>query len=210
MYAYWITINYREAYGMYACNGILFNHESPAAAKLSSPARSPAPIANIAQGLEECLFLGNMDALRDWGHAKDYVRMQWMMLQQDEPDDFVIATGKQISVREFVRMSAKEAGIELEFSGKGPMRSQPSFLWTKTSRPKQTGDVIVRVDTRYFRPAEVETLLGDPTKAKEKLGWIPEITVEEMCAEMVASDLDTARQHALLNAHGHHVSVAKE
>ena len=211
MYAYWITINYRESYGMYACNGILFNHESPRRGETFVTRKITRAFANIAQGLEECLFLGNMDALRDWGHAKDYVRMQWMMLQQDEPDDFVIATGKQISVREFVRMSAKEAGIELEFSGKGTDEIATVVSVDENLAPKaKSGDVIVRVDTRYFRPAEVETLLGDPTKAKEKLGWIPEITVEEMCAEMVAADLDTARQHALLNAHGHHVSVAKE
>jgi GDPmannose 4,6-dehydratase len=211
MYAYWITVNYRESYGMYACNGILFNHESPRRGETFVTRKITRALANIAQGLEECLFLGNMDALRDWGHAKDYVRMQWMMLQQDEPDDFVIATGKQISVREFVRMSAENAGIELDFSGTGTNETATVVAANPELAPSvNVGDIIVRVDPRYFRPAEVETLLGDPTKAKEKLGWIPEITVEEMCAEMVASDLDTARQHALLNAHGHHVSVAKE
>jgi GDPmannose 4,6-dehydratase len=211
MYAYWITVNYRESYGMYACNGILFNHESPRRGETFVTRKITRGIANIAQGLEKCLFLGNMDALRDWGHAKDYVRMQWMMLQQDEPDDFVIATGKQISVRDFVRMSAKEAGIEVEFSGKGTDEiATVTFANPEIAPGVKVGDVIVQVDTRYFRPAEVETLLGDPTKAKEKLGWTPEITVEEMCAEMVASDLDTARRHALLTAHGHHVSVSKE
>ena len=211
LYAYWITVNYREAYGMYACNGILFNHESPRRGETFVTRKITRGIANIAQGLEKCLFLGNIDSLRDWGHAKDYVRMQWMMLQQESADDFVIATGKQISVREFVRMSAREAGIELEFSGEGV----EEIATVKSADPAKapgvkTGDVIVRVDPRYFRPAEVETLLGDPTKAKEKLGWVPEITVEQMCAEMVAADLDTAKQHALLKAHGHHVSVSKE
>ncbi|WP_035610969.1 GDP-mannose 4,6-dehydratase [Haloferula sp. BvORR071] len=211
MYAYWITVNYREAYGMYACNGILFNHESPRRGETFVTRKITRGIANIAQGLEKCLFLGNMDALRDWGHAKDYVRMQWMMLQQEQPDDFVIATGKQISVREFVRMSAREAGIELEFSGSGVDEIAKVVSADSSKAPAvKAGDVIVRVDPRYFRPAEVETLLGNPAKAKEKLGWVPEITVEEMCAEMVASDLDTARQHSLLKAHGHHVSVSKE
>lgn len=211
MYAYWITVNYREAYGMYACNGILFNHESPRRGETFVTRKITRAICNISQGLESCLHLGNMDALRDWGHAKDYVRMQWMMLQQEEADDFVIATGKQISVREFVRMSAREAGIELEFSGEGVDEIATVSSVTGDNAPGvKAGDVIVRVDPRYFRPAEVETLLGDPTKAKEKLGWVPEVTVEEMCAEMVAEDLDKAKSHALLKAHGHHVSVAKE
>ncbi len=211
MYAYWITVNYRESYGMYACNGILFNHESPRRGETFVTRKITRGLANIAQGLEQCLFLGNMDALRDWGHAKDYVRMQWMMLQQETPDDFVIATGKQISVREFVRMSAQFAGIEVEFSGEGVDEIATVTLANPELAPAlKAGDVVVRVDPRYFRPAEVETLLGDPTKAKEKLGWIPDITVEEMCAEMVASDLDTARRHALLKSHGHHVSVSKE
>ena len=211
MYAYWITVNYREAYGMYACNGILFNHESPRRGETFVTRKITRAVANIAQGLEECLFLGNMDSLRDWGHAKDYVRMQWMMLQQDEADDFVIATGKQISVREFVILSAREAGIELKFSGEGVAEIATVVSVNPELAPAaKIGDVIVRVDSRYFRPAEVETLLGDPTKAKTKLGWIPEITVEEMCAEMVASDLDAARRHSLLKSHGHHVSVSKE
>ena len=211
MYAYWITVNYRESYGMYACNGILFNHESPRRGETFVTRKITRAIANISQGLEDCLFLGNMDALRDWGHAKDYVRMQWMMLQQDEPDDFVIATGKQISVREFVTLSAKEAGIELVFSGEGVDEiATVSSVDHEKSPAINVGDVIVRVDPRYFRPAEVETLLGDPTKAKEKLGWVPEITVEEMCSEMVSHDLEKAKQHALLKKHGHHVSVATE
>ena len=211
MYAYWITVNYREAYGMYACNGILFNHESPRRGETFVTRKITRGIANIAQGLEKCLFLGNMDSLRDWGHAKDYVRMQWLMLQQEQAEDFVIATGKQISVREFVRMSALEAGIEVEFSGTGVDEVATVVSADSSKAPAvKVGDVIVRVDPRYFRPAEVETLLGNPAKAKAKLGWEPEITVEEMCAEMVAADLDTAKQHALLKAHGHQVSVAKE
>ena len=211
MYAYWITVNYREAYGMYACNGILFNHESPRRGETFVTRKITRAIANIAQGLESCLFLGNMDSLRDWGHAKDYVRMQWMMLQQETSDDFVIATGKQISVREFVRMSAREAGIELAFSGEGDQEIATVTAVNNDLAPAvSVGDVVVKVDPRYYRPAEVETLLGDPTKAKEKLGWVPEITVEEMCAEMVAHDLDIARRHSLLKLHGHHVSVSKE
>jgi GDPmannose 4,6-dehydratase len=211
MYAYWIAVNYREAYGMYACNGILFNHESPRRGETFVTRKITRGIANISQGLDQCLFLGNMDALRDWGHAKDYVRMQWMMLQQDEPEDFVIATGKQISVREFVELSAREAGISLEFSGEG---TEEIATVTDVVSDRAPGvkkeDVIVRVDPRYFRPAEVETLLGDPSKAKEKLGWVPEITVEEMCAEMVANDVEVARRHALLQAHGHQISVSRE
>ena len=212
MYAYWITVNYREAYGMFACNGILFNHESPRRGETFVTRKITRGIANIAQGLEDCLYLGNIDSLRDWGHAKDYVRMQWMMLQQDAPDDFVIATGKQISVREFVRMSAAEAGITLEFSGSGIHEiGTVSAVADGSKAPAvEPGDVVIRIDPRYFRPAEVETLLGDPSKAKAKLGWVPEIGVKEMCAEMVAADLDSARSHALLKANGHSVSVARE
>ncbi len=211
MYAYWIVVNYRESYGMYACNGILFNHESPRRGETFVTRKITRAISNISQGLEQCLYLGNMDALRDWGHAKDYVRMQWMMLQQETADDFVIATGKQISVREFVSLSAKEAGIELEFTGEGLDEIGTVKSITGDNAPEvSVGDVIVKVDPRYFRPAEVETLLGDPTKAKEKLGWVPQITVEEMCAEMVANDLDKAKQHALLKAYGHKVAVSIE
>ena len=211
MYAYWITVNYRESYGMYACNGILFNHESPRRGETFVTRKITRAIANIAQGLEKCLYLGNMNALRDWGHAKDYVRMQWMMLQQDAPEDFVIATGKQISVREFVKLSARKAGIELEFSGEGVDEiATVSAISGENASSVKVGDVIVRVDPRYFRPAEVETLLGDPAKAKEKLGWVPEITVEEMCAEMVTADLIKAKQHALLKSHGYDVAVALE
>ncbi|EKO3674147.1 GDP-mannose 4,6-dehydratase [Vibrio metschnikovii] len=211
MYAYWITVNYRESYGMYACNGILFNHESPRRGETFVTRKITRTIANISQGLEQCLYLGNMDALRDWGHAKDYVRMQWMMLQQDVADDFVIATGKQISVREFVRMSAKEAGIELAFSGEGVDEIATVTAVDADKAPSvKVGDVIVRVSPKFFRPAEVETLLGDPSKAKAKLGWVPEITVEEMCAEMVAADIDKAKQHALLKAHGFDVAISLE
>ncbi|MCC9642724.1 GDP-mannose 4,6-dehydratase [Rhodopirellula sp. JC740] len=212
MYAYWITVNYRESYGMYACNGILFNHESPRRGETFVTRKITRGMANIAQGLEPCLYLGNMDALRDWGHAKDYVRMQWMMLQQEVAEDFVIATGKQISVREFVRMSAAEAGMEVEFSGEGVDEIATVTKVTDSEKAPaiSVGDIIVKVDPRYFRPAEVETLLGYPAKARERLGWVPEITVEEMCAEMVESDLDIARRHALLKQHGHSVSVAVE
>ena len=212
LYAYWITVNYRESYGVYACNGILFNHESPRRGETFVTRKITRGIANIAQGLEPCLYLGNMDSLRDWGHAKDYVRMQWMMLQQDQPEDFVIATGKQISVRDFVRMSAREAGIEVEFSGSGVDEIATVTKITDSAKAPalKVGDVIVRVDPRYFRPAEVETLLGDPAKAKAKLGWVPEITVEEMCAEMVSADLAQAKQHALLKANGYNVNVSVE
>ena len=212
MYAYWITVNYRESYGMYACNGILFNHESPRRGETFVTRKITRALANIAMGVEKCLYLGNMDALRDWGHAKDYVRMQWMMLQQDQPEDFVIATGKQISVREFVSLSAKELGISLKFEGEGvdEIAIVESIADESVCPGVKVGDVIVRVDPKYFRPAEVETLLGDPAKAKEKLGWVPEITVEEMCAEMVRSDLETAKQHALLKEHGFNVNVSLE
>ncbi|MHA6604790.1 GDP-mannose 4,6-dehydratase [Photobacterium damselae] len=211
MYAYWITVNYRESYGIYACNGILFNHESPRRGETFVTRKITRTVANISQGLESCLYLGNMDALRDWGHAKDYVRMQWMMLQQDVADDFVIATGKQISVREFVRMSAKEAGIELEFTGAGVDEIATVTAVDCEKAPSvNVGDVIVRVSPKFFRPAEVETLLGDPSKAKEKLGWTPEISVEEMCAEMVANDINKAKQHALLKANGFDVSISLE
>ena len=211
LYAYWIAVNYREAYGMYACNGILFNHESPRRGETFVTRKITRALANIAQGLEQCLHLGNISALRDWGHAKDYVRMQWMMLQQEEPEDFVIATGVQYSVREFVRWSAAELGLELEFEGEGVDEIGRVAAVSGDAAPSvQAGDIIVRVDPRYFRPAEVETLLGDPSKAKEKLGWVPEITTQEMCSEMVAEDLKTARRHALLRQHGLDVPVSLE
>ncbi|WP_341327372.1 GDP-mannose 4,6-dehydratase [Methylotuvimicrobium sp. KM2] len=211
LYAYWITVNYREAYGMYACNGILFNHESPRRGETFVTRKITRGLANIAQGVEQCLFMGNMNALRDWGHAKDYVRMQWMMLQQDEPDDFVIAAGVQFSVREFIEWSASELGITLRFEGSGVDEVGVVEAIDGDSAPAlSAGDVIVRVDPRYFRPAEVETLLGDPTKAKEKLGWVPEITVREMCAEMVREDLKAAKRHALLKSHGLDLPVSVE
>ena len=211
IYAYWITVNYRESYEMYACNGILFNHESMRRGETFVTRKITRGLANIAQGLDKCLHLGNMDALRDWGHAKDYVRMQWLMLQQDQPDDFVIATGKQISVREFVRMSASFLGVEIEFQGDGIDEIAVVASINSDKAPALSiGDVIVRVKSRYFRPAEVETLLGDPSKAKELLGWVPEITVEEMCSEMVAYDLDQARQKSLLQSHGYKVAITSE
>jgi GDPmannose 4,6-dehydratase len=211
LYAYWITVNYREAYGMYACNGILFNHESPRRGETFVTRKITRGLANIAQGLEQCLYMGNMDALRDWGHAKDYVRMQWMMLQQDQPEDFVIATGVQYSVRQFIEWSAAELGITLRFEGSGVNEIAIIVAIEGCKAPAlNVGDVVVRVDPRYFRPAEVETLLGDPTKAKKCLGWVPEITVQEMCAEMVREDLKAAQRHALLKAHGHEVPVSVE
>ena len=203
LYAYWITVNYREAYGMYACNGILFNHESPRRGETFVTRKITRGLANIAQGLDRCLYMGNIDALRDWGHAKDYVRMQWMMLQQEVAEDFVIATGKQYSVREFIQWSAAELGITLAFQGEGLNEVGVVAAVSGSAAPAvKPGDVVVRVDPRYFRPAEVETLLGDPSKAKQKLGWVPEITAQEMCAEMVAEDLKAARRQALLKQHG--------
>ncbi|OWJ84053.1 GDP-mannose 4,6-dehydratase [Haematobacter missouriensis] len=211
MYAYWIAVNYREAYGIYACNGILFNHESPRRGETFVTRKITRGLANIAQGLEQCLYMGNIDSLRDWGHAKDYVRMQWMMLQQDTAEDFVIATGKQYSVREFIRWSAAELGLTLEFTGEGVDEVATVTAVTGDKAPfVKPGQVIMRIDPRYFRPAEVETLLGDPTKAKEKLGWVPEITAQEMCAEMVAEDLQSARRHRLLREHGFHAPVSVE
>ena len=227
LYAYWITVNYREAYGMYACNGILFNHESPRRGETFVTRKITRGLANISQGLESCLYMGNIDALRDWGHAKDYVRMQWMMLQQDQPEDFVIATGVQYSVRQFINWTAEALGMQLRWEGEGvnevaywtnapgigaPCRADFSPPWSTEVDPtksKPSEVPVVRIDPRYFRPTEVETLLGDPTKAKEKLGWVPEITVQEMCKEMVVYDLAQAKQHALLKRHGHNVTQAK-
>lgn len=203
LYAYWITVNYREAYGIYACNGILFNHESPRRGETFVTRKITRGLANIAQGLESCLYLGNLDSLRDWGHAKDYVRMQWMMLQQEHAEDFVIATGVQYSVREFVRWTAEELGIELEFDGQGTdERAVVKRVISDRSPAVKAGTEIVRVDPRYFRPAEVDTLLGDAASAREKLGWRPEISVREMCAEMVEEDLKAARRHRLVREHG--------
>ncbi len=211
LYAYWITINYREAYGMFACNGILFNHESPRRGETFVTRKITRGLANIAQGLEQCLYMGNMDALRDWGHAKDYVRMQWMMLQQDHPEDFVIATGVQYSVREFITKSAAQLGVTLKFEGQGvDERAVVSGISSDNAPALKVGDVIVKVDPHYFRPTEVETLLGDPAKARQNLGWVPEITLDEMVQEMVAHDLEQAKQHALLKYHGYAVHVGKE
>jgi GDPmannose 4,6-dehydratase len=211
LYAYWMTVNYREAYGMYACNGILFNHESPRRGETFVTRKITRGLSNIALGLEDCIYMGNMDALRDWGHAKDYVRMQWMMLQQDQPEDFVIATGKQYSVRQFIDWSALELGITLRFEGEGINEVAVVEAIEGNKAPKvNLGDVIVRVDARYFRPAEVETLLGDPSYAKQQLGWEPEISAQVMCAEMVAEDFKAAERHAFLKAHGHHVTISVE
>ncbi len=194
LYAYWITVNYREAYGMYACNGILFNHESPRRGETFVTRKVIRGLARINEGLEQCLFMGNLDSLRDWGHARDYVEMQWRMLQQEKPEDFVIATGRQESVRHFIELAASELGWgELRWQGEG---------LEETGQRADNGEVVVRIDPRYFRPAEVETLLGDPTRAKEKLGWTPTTTLEEMVAEMVAADLEDAKKEAYLKRKG--------
>lgn len=211
LYAYWITVNYREAYGIYACNGILFNHESERRGETFVTRKITRGLANIAQGLERCLYIGNMDALRDWGHAKDYVRMQWMMLQQAEPEDYVIATGEQYSVRQFIEKAAARLGITLAFEGRGVGEHARVQRIVGDSAPAlSVGEVIVKVDPRYFRPTEVETLLGDPAKAKARLGWEPEITLDEMVGEMVAHDLDLAKRHALLKQHGYSVMPSVE
>jgi GDPmannose 4,6-dehydratase len=230
MYGFWITVNYREAYGIYACNGILFNHESPLRGETFVTRKITRAIARIALGLQDCLYLGNMNALRDWGHARDYVEMQWLMLQQEKPEDFVIATGVQYSVRDFVNAAANELGITLRWEGEGvdevgivesvrseaePVRSEEkgvksrvnntSPLTPNTSRldlHPSPGDIIVRVDPRYFRPTEVETLLGDPTKAKEKLGWTPQTSFQELVSEMVLGDLEEAKRDELCRSHG--------
>ena len=202
LYAYWITVNYREAYGLYACNGILFNHESPLRGETFVTRKITRAMARIALGLQECLYLGNLSALRDWGHAKDYVEMQWLMLQQDEPEDFVIATGVQYSVRQFVEFAARELGITLQFSGAG---EQEIATVTKVEGARarcKPGDVIVRVDPRYYRPTEVETLLGDPGKAKAKLGWTPKITLPELVREMVEADYEAARRDSIVRLAG--------
>jgi GDPmannose 4,6-dehydratase len=211
LYAYWITVNYREAYGMYACNGILFNHESPRRGETFVTRKITRGLANISQGLESCLYMGNIDALRDWGHAKDYVRMQWMMLQQEQPEDFVIATGVQYSVRQFIEWTAAALGMQLRWEGVGV--DEVAYWANRHSREGGNSprlEPIVRIDPRYFRPTEVETLLGDPSKAKQKLGWVPEITARDMCNEMVTSDLAQAKQHALLKANGYSVNVSLE
>ena len=211
LYSYWICVNYREAYGIYACNGILFNHESPRRGETFVTRKITRGLANIALGLESCLHMGNIDALRDWGHAKDYVRMQWMMLQQDEAKDYVIATGKQYSVREFITWSANALGIDIEFRGSGIDEVGVVTAVSGDLAPQvAVGQEIVRIDPRYFRPAEVETLLGDPSKAKTELGWEPEITAQEMCKEMVEEDHKAARRLALLRDHDLELPVSIE
>ena len=214
LYAYWITVNYREAYGMYACNGILFNHESPRRGETFVSRKITRGLSNVSQGLDACLYMGNIDARRDWGHARDYVEMQWLMLQQDQPEDFVIATGQQTTVRDFIDRSAQQLGITLRFEGQGTdeqgivdsidkNKADPAI----TLKP---GDTIVAIDPRYYRPAEVETLLGDPSHAKTRLGWEPRTTLDEMIEEMVASDLATAKKNRLLRESGYEVNHARE
>mgnify|MGYP000193771337 CR=1 FL=1 len=209
LYAYWTVVNYREAYGIYACNGILFNHESPRRGETFVTRKITRGLANIAEGLEDCLYMGNIDALRDWGHARDYVRMQWLMLQQNTPEDYVIATGEQHSVREFIGWAAEDLGMTLRFEGEGveEIGIVEAVHEAKCVKP---GDVIVRIDPRYFRPTEVDTLLGDPGKAQRELGWVPEISARAMCTEMVEEDLSIARRHALLRAHGLDLPVSVE
>ena len=211
LFAYWIVINYREAYGIFACNGILFNHESPRRGETFVTRKITRGLANISQGLQDCLYLGNLSAKRDWGHASDYVKMQWLMLQQDEPEDFVISTGVQYSVRDFIAMSAEFLGIRLEFVGEGVDEiGRVTEVNRELSPEISVGDTIIRVDPRYFRPTEVEELLGDPSKAKKKLGWAPEISVQQMCEEMVSSDLKIAQKSKLLENHGHQVFFPEE
>jgi GDPmannose 4,6-dehydratase len=199
MYAYWITVNYREAYGIFACNGILFNHESPRRGETFVTRKITRGLANISLRLQSCLYMGNIDALRDWGHAKDCIRMQWMMLQQDQPDDFVVATGVQYSVREFIEKASQALGKTMVWSGSGV---EETGSWD--------GQVVVRIDPHFFRPAEVQTLLGDPSKARAKLGWEPEVTLDEMIQEMVASDLREAQKHVLLKQNGFAVNISTE
>jgi len=211
LYAYWITVNYREAYGMYACNGILFNHESPRRGETFVTRKITRGLANIAQGIETCLYMGNIDSLRDWGHAKDYVEMQWLMLQQEKPDDFVIATGIQYTVRTFINKAAAQLGINLTWEGTDVHEQGRVVAIIGDNAPAvKIGDVLIKIDPRYYRPAEVETLLGNPGKAKEKLGWVPKISLDEMVQEMVVHDLDQAKQHALLKSKGFNVSVGRE
>ena len=211
LYSYWICINYREAYGMYACNGILFNHESPRRGETFVTRKITRGLSNIALGLESCLYMGNINALRDWGHAKDYVRMQWMMLQQDRPRDYVIATGIQYSIREFITWTANALGIDIEFRGSGADEIGVVVGISGEMAPKiRVGQVIVKIDPRYFRPTEVETLLGDPSKAKAELGWEPKITAKQMCKEMVEEDHKAARRLALLRDHNLELPISME
>jgi GDPmannose 4,6-dehydratase len=202
LYAYWITVNYREAYGIYACNGVLFNHESPMRGETFVTRKITRAVSRIALGLQDCLYLGNLSALRDWGHARDYVEMQWLMLQQDHPEDFVIATGVQYSVRQFVEFAAAELGIEVAFEGEGEKEIGVVKAVSGNKAKCKVGEVIVRVDPRYFRPTEVETLLGDPSKAKDKLGWTPKTTLRELVAEMVQADYTAAKRDSLVKLAG--------
>ena len=204
LYAYWITINYREAYGIYACNGILFNHESPVRGETFVTRKITRALARIKLGLKDCLYLGNLDSQRDWGHAKDYVEMQWLMLQQQEPEDFVIATGVQHSVRDFINAAAKELDMEIRWEGKGVDEKGYWINFEDVNKNSEMGSppTIVGVDARYFRPTEVETLLGDPSNASEKLGWVPKISFEELVAEMVLTDLQIAKRDELIKGHG--------
>lgn len=211
LYAYWITVNYREAYGLFACNGILFNHESPRRGETFVTRKITRGLANIAQGLEKCLYMGNLDALRDWGHARDYVRMQWLMLQCDTPDDYVIATGEQHSVRQFLTWAAGELGVTLAFRGAGVNEVAVVADVSGDRAPAlRVGDVVMRVDPKYFRPAEVQTLLGDAAKAHERLGWRPETGLRDMISEMVAADLQVARGQSLLARHGMAAPLTRE
>ncbi|MGK2915052.1 MAG: GDP-mannose 4,6-dehydratase [Porticoccaceae bacterium] len=211
LYAYWITVNYREAYGMYACNGILFNHESPRRGETFVTRKITRGLSQIALGLEKKLYMGNLDSLRDWGHARDYVKMQWLMLQQAEPEDFVIATGVQFSVRQFIQLTANELGITLRFEGSGVKeRGVVAAVEGDKAPAVRVGDELVVVNRRYFRPTEVESLLGDPTRAKDRLGWVPETSLEDMVKEMVAADLELAKSHALLKRNGFDVAVSHE
>lgn len=204
LFAYWTVVNYRESYGMYACNGILFNHESERRGETFVTRKITRGLCNIAQGLEDCLYIGNLEARRDWGHAKDYVRMQWLMLQQEAPEDYVIATGKQVSVREFLILSAQQLGLNLRFKGTGVDEVAIADIVDAKMCPHiKQGDIIMRIDPRYFRPAEVDVLLGDASKAREKLGWEPQISLKDMCTEMIERDLQIAKRNALLKAHGY-------
>ena len=203
LYAYWITINYREAYGIYACNGILFNHESPVRGETFVTRKITRAISKISLGLQECLYLGNLDSLRDWGHAKDYVEVQWMMLQQDKPKDYVVATGEQYSVRDFINLASKEIGMNIRWEGKGV---DEKGYWVQEGKEK----LVVQVDPRYFRPTEVETLLGDSSKAKKELGWEPKIQFEELVSEMMHSDLELAKKDKLIKEHGYNIPIQNE
>ena len=211
LYAYWIIKNYREAYGIFACNGILFNHESPRRGETFVTRKITRGLCNIAQGIEDCLYLGNIDSLRDWGHAKDYVRMQWLMLQQDKPDDYVIATGNQFSVRQFIEWSAEELGIKIRFRGEGVNEVGYVEKVNGENAPNiSPGDEIIKINPKYFRPTEVDNLLGDPSKAKKELNWVPEISAKDLCKEMIQHDLNEAKKKALLADHGYKNNESQE